>query len=81
MSTNSSSSLAGHSHSGTEPAISQGDRAKAVVAAVRLAQPAWAALTVAERVAKRKDALRGYRIVKEPRWLRHFSAELAPIGA
>ncbi len=56
MSTNSSSSLAGHSHSGTEPAISQGDRAKAVVAAVRLAQPAWAALTVAERVAKLRQA-------------------------
>ncbi len=38
---------------------------------------------VAERVAARADRLPGYRIVREPRWLRHFTAELAPepVGA
>ena len=50
MSTNSA-----HSHADPSPlgeASSPGDRAQAVMAAVRGAQPAWAALSVAERVAK-----------------------------
>jgi tyrosine phenol-lyase len=31
-------------------------------------------------VARRADTLRGYRIVAQPRWLRHFTARLEPIG-
>ena len=30
-------------------------------------------------VAQRADAIRGYRIVRQPAWLRHFTAELEPI--
>jgi tryptophanase len=30
-------------------------------------------------VAERADEIRGYRIVRQPAWLRHFTAELAPI--
>jgi tyrosine phenol-lyase len=36
-------------------------------------------IEVAERVAMHKGELQGYRIVKEPPLLRHFTAELAPI--
>lgn len=36
-------------------------------------------LEVAERVVARKDKLRGFRILKEPPYLRHFSADLAPL--
>ncbi len=36
-------------------------------------------IEVAERVVARAKDLRGYRIVKEPPFLRHFSAELAPL--
>ena len=32
---------------------------------------------VAERIVTRKEQLPGYRIVKEPQYLRHFTAELA----
>ena len=31
-----------------------------------------------EEVLRRREATRGYRIVKEPRFLRHFSAHFAP---
>ncbi len=34
---------------------------------------------VAERIAARKGQLPGYRIVKEPQYLRHFTAELAVV--
>jgi tryptophanase len=37
-------------------------------------------IEVAERVAAQAQDLRGYRIVREPPFLRHFSAVLAPIG-
>ena len=30
-------------------------------------------------VAKRADDLCGYRIIDQPRWLRHFSAHLEPL--
>lgn len=36
-------------------------------------------IEVAERVAQRAGELRGYRLVREPPFLRHFDAELAPI--
>jgi len=36
-------------------------------------------IEVAERVAGLAPELRGYRIVSEPPFLRHFSAELAPL--
>lgn len=36
-------------------------------------------IEIAERVAKRASEVRGYRIVKEPPFLRHFSAVLAPL--
>lgn len=36
-------------------------------------------IEVAGRVAKRASEIRGYRIVQEPPWLRHFSATLAPL--
>lgn len=36
---------------------------------------------VAERVVARADQIPGYRIVKEPPFLRHFSAQLEPLGA
>ena len=36
-------------------------------------------IEVAERVAKRKEQIGGYRIVEEPPFLRHFTAKLAPI--
>lgn len=52
MSTNPSFQAAASNASVGAPLISQADRAQAVVAAVRQAQPAWAALSVAERVAK-----------------------------
>ena len=32
-------------------------------------------------VAERSDQLRGYRIVEQPDWLRHFTAKLAPLSA
>ena len=32
-------------------------------------------------VADRRDSLRGYRIVEQPDWLRHFTAKLAPLSA
>ncbi|MFP5326155.1 MAG: tryptophanase [Acidimicrobiia bacterium] len=32
-------------------------------------------------VAERKDELRGYRIVEQPQWLRHFTAKLEPLPA
>src|SRR5690606_28010822 len=35
---------------------------------------------VAERVARRASDVPGYRIVREPPFLRHFSAELAPLA-
>ncbi|HEX9683497.1 MAG TPA: tryptophanase [Acidimicrobiales bacterium] len=31
-------------------------------------------------VASRAESLRGYRIAEQPRWLRHFTARLEPIG-
>jgi tryptophanase len=31
-------------------------------------------------VARHADTLRGYRIVAQPRWLRHFTARLEPLG-
>jgi tryptophanase len=34
---------------------------------------------VIANVAARAEDIRGYRIVEQPRWLRHFTAELAPI--
>ena len=37
-------------------------------------------IEVAERVMSVKDSLPGYRIVKEPPQLRHFTAEFEPIG-
>lgn len=37
-------------------------------------------IEVAERVRARAASLRGYRIVEEPPFLRHFSAVLAPLG-
>jgi tryptophanase len=37
-------------------------------------------IEVAEEVARRKDSLRGFRIVEEAPHLRHFSARLAPVG-
>ena len=52
MSTNPPAHAAGASQPSGAASLSQADRAKAVVAAVRQAQPAWAALSVAERVAK-----------------------------
>lgn len=36
-------------------------------------------IEVGERIAARVTELRGYRIVREPPFLRHFSAELAPL--
>lgn len=38
------------------------------------------AIEVAEVVARDAGRLRGYRLVKEPPFLRHFDAELAPLG-
>ncbi len=35
-------------------------------------------IEVAERVVARKDSIRGYRIVEEPPFLRHFTARLTP---
>lgn len=52
MSTNSAPSDPGPSAADNAPASAASDRARVVVAAVRQAQPAWAALSVAERVAK-----------------------------
>jgi len=37
-------------------------------------------IEVAERMAKRAEELRGYRIVDEPPFLRHFTATLAPVS-
>ncbi|MFT7521110.1 MAG: tryptophanase [Kiritimatiellia bacterium] len=37
-------------------------------------------IEVAERVVAKASQLRGYRIVQEPPFLRHFTAELAPLG-
>ncbi len=37
-------------------------------------------IEVAERLAQKKEQIPGYRIVKEPPYLRHFSADLEPIG-
>lgn len=31
-------------------------------------------------VAARAEALRGYQIVEQPQWLRHFTARLQPVG-
>ncbi len=39
----------------------------------------WVVEAFADMV-KRKDQLRGYRIAKQPPFLRHFSAELEPLG-
>jgi len=36
---------------------------------------------VVAEVAKRRDALRGYRIVEQPPWLRHFTARFEPLTA
>jgi len=36
---------------------------------------------VISAVAARSRSLRGYRIVEQPRWLRHFSARLEPLGS
>ena len=36
---------------------------------------------VAARIVSRKDSLPGYKIVREPRFLRHFTAELAVVEA
>ena len=36
-------------------------------------------LEVAQIIAARKHALSGFRIVRQPMALRHFSAELAPV--
>ena len=38
-------------------------------------------IEVAERVVARVDDLPGYRVVEAPKWLRHFSAVLAPESA
>ena len=35
-------------------------------------------LEIAQIVAAQKDTLRGFKIVQQPRFLRHFSARLAP---
>ncbi len=37
-------------------------------------------IEVGERVRARAEELQGFRIVREPPFLRHFSAELAPLG-
>lgn len=36
---------------------------------------------VIAHVAERKDAVRGYEIVEQPAWLRHFTAKLSPLAA
>ena len=36
-------------------------------------------LEVAERVVAQKHTLKGFRVVKETPYLRHFSADLAPL--
>ncbi|HUV31218.1 MAG TPA: tryptophanase [Acidobacteriota bacterium] len=36
---------------------------------------------IAERIASRKDSIRGYKILKQPKYLRHFTCELAPLTA
>ncbi len=36
-------------------------------------------IEVAERVERKKDSIPGYRIVQEPPYLRHFTADLAPL--
>jgi len=37
-------------------------------------------IEVAREVYQRRDRLRGYRIVKQPRFLRHFTARFEPLG-
>jgi len=65
-----------------------GEERPAAMELVRLAMPRRVytqshvdyVLEVAERVWQGRERLRGYRIVEQPRYLRHFSAKFAPLG-